>query len=157
MIPVVTSHLSVDDPQNPKAICKNLKQSKSDPFRKGVQVLIGATSDCLCPVAALMAYLAVRDKDASTPLFKFRNNEPLSRDRFVREVRKALREAGMDQSQYAGHSFRSGAATVAAACGVEDSLIKALGRWESSVYQVYVKLPKQSLTSIAAHLSRLFN
>ena len=63
--------LSVDDPQNPKAICINLKQSKTDPFRKGVQVFIGATSDCLCPVAALMAYLAVRDKDASTLLFKF--------------------------------------------------------------------------------------
>ena len=143
--------LSVDDPQNPKAICINLKQSKTDPFRKGVQVFIGATNDHLCPVAALMAYLAVRDKDMTTPLFKFQDNEPMSRDRFVREVRKALREAGMDQSKYAGHSFRSGAATVAAACGLEDSLIKALGIWESSAYQIYVKLPRQSLVSIAAH------
>ena len=122
--------------------------------RKGVQVFIGATNDHLCPVAALMTYLAVRDKDMTTPLFKFQDNEPMSRDRFVREVRKALQEAGMDQSKYAGHSFRSGAATVAAACGLEDSLIKALGRWESSAYQIYVKLPRQSLVSIAAHLSK---
>ena len=83
------------DPQNPKAICLNLKQSKTDPFRRGVQVFT---------VAALMAYLARRDENTSTPL---QNNEPLSRDRFVIEVRKALREAGIDQSKYAGHSFRS--------------------------------------------------
>ena len=94
--------ISVDDPSNPKAVCINLKQSKTDPFRKGVQVYIGATDNQLCPVAALMAYLAVRDRDLSSPLFKFRNNEPLTRDRFVREVRKALREAGLDQTKYAG-------------------------------------------------------
>ena len=68
--------LSVDDPRNPKAICINLKQSKTDPFRRGIQVFIGATNDRLCPVAALMAYLAMRDKSTSTPLFKFQNNEP---------------------------------------------------------------------------------
>ena len=146
--------LSVDDPRNPKAICINLKQSKTDPFRRGIQVFIGATNDRLCPVAALMAYLTMRDKSTSTPLFKFQNNEPLSRDRFVMEVRKALREAGIDQSKYAGHSFRIGAATEAAARGLEDSLIKALGRWESAAYQVYVKLPRQSLISITPQLSK---
>ena len=73
--------ISVDDPSNPKAVCLNLKQSKTDPFRKGVKVYIGATDNHLCPVAALMAYLAIRDRDLSSPLFKFHNNEPLTRDR----------------------------------------------------------------------------
>ena len=141
--------VSVDDPNNPKAICLNLKQSKTDPFRRGVNVYIGATNNQLCPVAALMAYLAIRDRDPSSPLFKFHNNEPLTRDRFVREVRKALREAG----KYAGHSFRSGAATQAAANGLEDSLIKTLGRWESSAYQVYIQLPRQCLLTVASHLA----
>ena len=137
--------VSVDDPGNPSAVCLNLKQSKTDPFRKGVQIYIGATNNQLCPVAALMAYLAIRDRDPTSPLFKFQDNEPLTRDRFVREVRKSLREAGLDQSKYAGHSFRSGAATEAAARGLEDSLIKTLGRWESSAYQVYIQLPRHHL------------
>ena len=59
-------------------------------------------------------------------------NHALTRNRFVGEVRKSLQKAGLDQSKYAGYSFQSGAATEAAACGLEDSLIKTLGRWESS-------------------------
>ena len=139
------------DPSNPKAVCLNLKQSKTDQFRKGVKEYTGATDNHLCPV---VAYLAIRDRDLSSPLFKFHNNEPLTRDRFVREVRKALREAGLDQSKYAGHSFRSGAATKA---GLEDSLIKTLGRWESSAYQLYIQLPRQCLLTVASHLAHTPN
>ena len=44
--------------------------------------------------------------------------------------------------KYSGYSFSIGAATAAAAAGVEDSLIKTLGRWESSIYQTYVRVPR---------------
>ena len=70
----------------------------------------------------------------------------------MQEVRKALSAVGLDQSKYAGHSFRIGAATTAAAVGIEDSTIKTLGRWESAAYQLYVKLPREVLTSIASKL-----
>lgn len=33
---------------------------------------------------------------------------------------------------YAGHSFQSGAVATATQCGIQDLLIKTLGRWESS-------------------------
>ena len=45
---------------------------------------------------------------------------------------------------YSGHSFRIGAATTAAECGLQDSMIKAVERWESSAYQVYVRMPKDT-------------
>ncbi len=45
----------------------------------------------------------------------------------MERVRAALRLAGVDQAKYCSHSFRIGAATTAAAKGVEDC---ALGRWE---------------------------
>ena len=44
-------------------------------------------------------------------------------------VRAVLTEAGLVAKDYAGHSFRIGAATTA---GIQDSLIKTLGRWESA-------------------------
>ena len=56
-----------------------------------------------------------------------RKGSYLTREAFVRSVREALTRAGMDAQCYSGHSFRVGAATTAAACGVEDSLIKTLG------------------------------
>ena len=82
--------------------------------------------NCLCPVAAITAYLASRGPDPG-PLFRFRKGSYLTRDAFVRSVREALTRAGIDVQCYSGHSFRVGAATTAAACGVEDSLIKITG------------------------------
>ena len=61
-------------------------------------------------------------------------------------VRAALTRAGVDQSKYCGHSFRIGAATTAAARGIEDSIIKTLGRWESVAYLQYVRIPREHLT-----------
>lgn len=39
-----------------------LKQSKTDPFRKGITLLIFQTGSCLCPYAAVVKYKQFRDK-----------------------------------------------------------------------------------------------
>jgi len=59
----------------------------------------------------------------------------------VHTLREALQAAGIDQSKYCGHSFRIGVVTTAAARGMEDSIIKTLGRWNSIAYLQYVKIP----------------
>ena len=64
----------------------------------------------------------------------YKDGRYLTRQRFVVAVRKALERAGLKQAKYCGHSFRIGAATTAAAEGMEDSLIKTLGRWRSLAY-----------------------
>ena len=125
--------------------------SKTDPFRKGVTVHIGATKSQLCPVAAVLAYMVQRGSQAG-PFFLFEDGRRLTRDRLVAEVRRALERAGVDPSHYSGHSFRIGAATTAAACGLQDSLIKTLGRWESAAYTVYIRTPPSQLRSVAAKL-----
>ena len=67
---------------------------------------------------------------------------PLTREVFVAKVREALSEAGFDPLKFAGHSFfRIGAVSTAASRGVEDSLIKTLGRWRSLAYLLYVRIP----------------
>ena len=88
-------------------------------------------------MAALLAYLAVRGGEDG-PLFRFRDCRALTREVSVDKVRSALSILGYEASTYAGHSFRIGAATTAAEKGIEDSVIKMLGRWESSAYQLYV-------------------
>ena len=59
----------------------------------------------------------------------------------------------MDPTPYSGHSFRIGAVTMAASKGIEDSLIKILGRWESSAYQRYVKIPRERLAAVSQSLA----
>ena len=85
----------------------------------------------------------------------FNDGHPLTRDRFVSALRSALADAGIDSSLYGGHSFRVGAATTAALQGLQDSLIKTLGCWESSAYQIYIRTPRSTLISVARSLVTL--
>ena len=80
--------------------------------------------------------------------FLFDEGHGLTRERFVAEVRKALAVVGIDSSRYAGHSFRIGAPTTAAQKGIEDSLIKTLGRWESAAYTLYIRTPPGTLCGV---------
>lgn len=151
------SHLSFRDvaignPSEPTMVQIHLRQSKTDQFRQGVDVFVGRTWDDLCPVAAVLAYLAVRGASPG-PLFRFRDGRYLTRERFVARVRQALDTLGLDSRQYAGHSFRIGAATTAASCGIEDSVIKTLGRWHSSAFLTYIRTPRNQLASISRRLS----
>ena len=151
------SHLSegdvtLDKLSVPTLVQVRIKASKTDPFRKGVVIYLGRTGNDLCPVGAIAAYLAVRGRHPG-PFFKFVTGAPLSRVALVRSMRAALRPSGVDVSKYSGHSFRIGAATTAASVGIEDSLIKTLGRWESAAYLLYVRVPRDRLVSVSKRLS----
>ena len=140
--------IAVDQHENPSVIRIRLKQSKTDTFRHGVDIFLGRTKADLCPVAALLAFVAVRPSVAG-PLFVFEDGSFLSRDKLVSAVQSALRQAGID---YKGHSFRIGAATTAAEVGLEDSMVKMLGRWESSAYKRYIRTPRETLAALSARL-----
>lgn len=105
--PLTVGDIAVDDRENPSMVCIRLKQSKTDPFRHGVDIYLGRTGRDLCPVAALLAFMAVRPAGIG-PLFVFENGTPLTRDRLVEAVRRALHQAGVPAAGYSGHSFRIG-------------------------------------------------
>lgn len=144
--------VAIDQPVNPSLMRVTLKQSKTDPFRQGVDIFLGATGTSLCPVMAMVAYLAIREKSAG-PLFVRGNGSPLTRAFLVESLKGALRQCGVDPTKYNGHSFRIGAATTAAACGIPEATIKMLGRWQSSAYTLYIQTPRAQLASIAARLA----
>ena len=83
---------------------------------------IGATNQSVCPVTALLGYLAKHPK-RSGPLFIFQDGSTLSRERLVSSLCQVLSDVGVSTAQYSRHSFRIGAATTAAKLGVPDSLI----------------------------------
>ena len=90
-------------------------------------VFLGRTDTQVCPVVAFLNYLVMRGTGEG-PLFQFVNGEPLTRSRLVTELGEALKKAGMQPKDYAGHGFRIGVVTTAAACGVPVDVIKTLGR-----------------------------
>ena len=59
-----TQHLSftditADSLSNPSTLSVNIKQSKTDPFRSGVKIVVGRTREDLCPVAVVLAYMSL--------------------------------------------------------------------------------------------------
>lgn len=111
-------------------------------------VHIGRTGDHLCPVTAVLAYMIQRGSQPG-PLFCWEDGRYLTREGFVTGVREALSAAGVEVKGYSGHSFRIGAA---AQRGVQDSLIKTLGRWESSAYTRYIRTAPETLRRVAEAL-----
>ena len=146
--------VATDSRENPTMVQITLKKSKTDPFRQGVTIVLGATGNDLCPVQALFAYLMMRG-GAPGPLLMHRDSSRLTRSYFVSKTRTALSELGYcNTNRFSGHSFRAGAATTAAAMKVEDSIIKTLGRWESAAYLLYVRIPKEELKGISHTIFR---
>ena len=144
--------VKIDSSDDPRCVSIRIKQSKTDPFRMGISIHLNKTDQPLCPVAALLSYLVVRGTQDG-PLFQFENGTPLTRPCLVAELRKGLKSASLDPSAYAGHSFRIGAATTAAACGIPVDVIKTLGRWRSQAYQLYIRIPNPELASISRSLA----
>ena len=112
------AHLSlgdfaIDSHEAPSLIHLTIKQSKTDPFRQGMDIFIGSSKGPVCPVQALMDYLGVRWSTQGA-LFLFESGVPLTRASLVAKLQQALQQAGLNPSDFTGISFRIGAATMAA-------------------------------------------
>ena len=141
----------VDSHSAPFTFSVRVKQSKTDPFHVGVHVYLGVTRSYICPVTALLDDLQIRSPEPGS-LFLFQSGKPLTRLTLVHHLHEALVQEGSLSSNFNGHSFRIGAATTAARCGLEDSLIQTLGRWKSSAYLSYIRIPTEQLAATAARL-----
>ena len=125
-----------------------LRFSKCDQIGKGANVFVGRTREELCPVSAALAYMAIRGASPG-PFFCNVQGTPLLKVRFVTELKKALTAIGVDQSQYAGHSFRIGAAMA----GLEEATIRTLGRWKSDAFMLYIRMPSSRLADLTSTIS----
>lgn len=64
---------------------------------------------------------------------------PVSLHQFNTELQRCLTYCGLDLSRYKSHSFRIGGACHAADNGFSDAQIRALGRWKSDAFKVYLR------------------
>lgn len=141
--------VTIDNPQAPTTLKIRLKKSKTDQLGNGADIFISKTGCLLCPVAGVLAYMAIRGPGKG-PFFKFNTGQPLTKSQFTKHIRLVLQAVGLPYQSFAGHSFRIGAATTAARAGIEDSTIRMLGRWSSSAFLAYIRMPQEQL----AHMSR---
>lgn len=139
---------------SPQRMTVHLKSSKTDISRQGQFLTIAGTSSALCAVAAMQKYfLLARPKQG--PLFYFQSGRYLTRGVVSNLLKDSSRVAGLPYQCLKGHSFRIGAASVAAAAGLPDWLIKVLGRWSSDCYQLYIRTPQSTLESVAPRMANV--
>ena len=149
-------HLTVDDNAvdshtSPSCLQLTIKASKTDPFRKGCCLYIGLGRPPLCALSAIMNYQPLRGQSPG-PLFLLSSGQPLSRTLLTHWLKDIFAAAGI-QGSFSSHSFRIGAATVAARMGVPDHLIQAVGRWNSDAYKLYIRTPAEALAQVTSLLS----
>ena len=143
--------IAVDSSSAPSAMRIQIKGSKTDPFRKGCSIHIGLGKHPLCAVQAMLSYLALRGNGPG-PLFLFASGQPLTRASLTDWLRQIMASARIS-GNFSSHSFRIGAATVAARNGVPDHLIQTMGRWTSNAYQLYIRTPTDSLAALSHRLA----
>ena len=124
-----------------------LEKSKTDQFREGAWVFIGATYKNTCPVSMLRKYLTLANiSDMYSDDFLFRplsfcktqtlhilrsGHLHISYTRCREIFKEVLESIGLDSSLFGLHSLRAGGASAAAAVGVPDRLFKRHGRWKT--------------------------
>ena len=86
--------ISVDDLSNTQVVTLAIKQSKTDQLKNSHKVCLTRRCDDLCPVAALLAYVAVRG-DRAGPLFVLEDGRFLTPSINLRDV---LSSFGLDPS-----------------------------------------------------------
>lgn len=135
------SILGVDDVsiQNHQlVVC--LRCSKTDQLGKGVTIMLNRQGSNICPVQAMANFLLIRPHFTG-PLFCHFGGKPLTRYQFSAVLDRIIMAIGLDKKYYKSHSFRIGAATVAADKGFSDEEIKMAGRWKSTAFQAYIRSP----------------
>lgn len=145
----ITFHPNLAHPQR---MTVYLKSSKTDISREGHSLTIARTLSPLCAVVAMQEYFLLA-RPQPGPLFYFQSGRYLTRSVVSNLLRDSTRVAGFPYRSLKGHSFRIGAASVAAAAGLPDWLIKVLGRWSSDCYQLYIRTPQSTLESVAPRMA----
>jgi hypothetical protein len=94
-----------------------------------------------------------KSERASTPLFRLRaKGQPTCLSvADVRAVVKALMKAvGEDPALFGAHSLRIGGASAALAAGVEPSVLRICGRWNSDIFEIYARLSREAASRVTS-------
>ena len=123
-----------------------IKKSKTDQFGEGMtKGLPYFTNETYCPVFNLKKWLEI-SKIKSGPIFRgfskglLLKNKRLSDQSVVLLIKEYLNLAGIDNRNFAGHSLRSGFATVAAESGADERSIMAMtGHKNTQMVRRYIR------------------
>lgn len=138
----------------------HLEASKADPFRRGIDIVMGHSPSRANALSVLAAYDRLRSHAArlpQAPLFAFKDGSILTKESCVSHLRQAIGMLKMDVSRFSGLSFRRGGAQSLRDAGVPDHLIQVLGRWASDAYKLYLTTAPRHIAALAGRAALFTN
>jgi hypothetical protein len=137
-------------------ITVKLKSPKEQRDGKAVLVDVFESGGPICPVRAFSKWAQLSPREQGKPAFRAPCGTPLTGRRLNGFIRQLL-EGSVDYSvgQVTTHSFRSGIASLLGTKGFSEEEIKQAGRWSSSAYLAYMKLPRTKRAAIARKIGQL--
>jgi hypothetical protein len=120
---------------------------KADRFFEGNRVLISSFSSSFDPFPIFYCYLWSRDRlfPAASPLWLTATGHVPTRSFFMSRFRKIF------PTSFAGASMRAGGATHLAFLRTPPELIRAVGRWTSEAWEVYIRVHLTLLHALLHH------
>ena len=130
----------------PEGLKVSIRRSKTDQFGEGmIKGLPYFTNENYCPVVNLKNWLKI-SKIKSGPIFRrFSKGSSLTENRLTDQtvvllIKEYLKLAGIENKNFAGHSLRSGFATVAAESGADERSIMAMtGHKSTQMVRRYIR------------------
>ena len=123
-----------------------IQRSKTDQFGEGmIKGIPYFTNEIYCPVINLQKWLEI-SKIKSGPIFRrFSKGSSITNNRLTDQsvvllIKKYLNLAGIENTNFSGHSLRSGFATVAAEFGADERSIMAMtGHKTTQMVRRYIR------------------
>ena len=124
----------------------NIKRSKTDQFGAGsTKGLPYFENSQYCPVVSIQKWIEISKINSGALFRRFTKGSNLSEKRLTDQtvallIKEYLGLAGIDNTNYSGHSLRSGFATSAAEAGAEERTIMAMtGHKSTEMVRRYIK------------------
>jgi hypothetical protein len=151
-IKVVQEHSNTES----KALEVKLKCPKESKAGKSVIIEIFETKGTLCPVKAFERWKRTSTRRPGQPAFCDRTGRPVTGSKMNTWLKTLLgKHVDYKKGKFTGHSFRIGLATTLGALGFTTDDIKEAGRWSSSAYEVYMRLPRRRRRTVARLITEL--
>ncbi|OCT65630.1 hypothetical protein XELAEV_18041870mg [Xenopus laevis] len=131
--------LREDIKREEQSLLIRIREAKTDKSGKGFMVeQHGVEGFDACPVKCFDEYCRVRKEQVGIFLIH-QDGSALSKFQFVALLRRSLEGLKLAAAEYGSHSFRIGAATEAARWGLDEAIIRRIGRWESKKFRSYIR------------------
>lgn len=121
-----------------------VRRSKTNQFKERVHYvgLVAVPGSFMCPVTMWRRHILVNPASEDDPAFCYGGGRgarttPLTHEVLVKTLKALCEMAGMDPTQYSGHSFRRGGATDAFRLKAPHDTIQLQGDWLSTAFLLY--------------------